>query len=155
MIARLLAAIDSFSKREKILFYVCASIFFVAAIVLALYVYFFQTEIRPDHGGIFSEGIVGQPSAINPVVSTFNEVDRDIIELTFASVLDLAQSHEMNETGTRWTVTLKDGLFWSDGEPISSEDIIFTVNLIQNREIASPLASSWKGVNVEDLGDGK
>lgn len=155
MIARLLAAIDSFSKKEKALFYFCASALFVSVLVLSLYIYFFETEIKPDHGGVFVEGLVGQPSAINPVVSTLNEIDRDIIELSFASVLDLAKDYEISEDKNRWVVTLKDGLFWSDGEPLTSADIIFTVNLIQNREIASPLISSWKGIELEDLGNGK
>lgn len=42
----------------------------------------------------------------------------------------MAKSVEIDESGTVYTVTLRKGLKWSDGEPITSEDVVFTWNKI-------------------------
>lgn len=49
------------------------------------------------------------------------------IDDTFTSIgLDLAEQYEIGENGTKYTITLKEGLYWSDGEEIKIEDILFT-----------------------------
>lgn len=42
----------------------------------------------------------------------------------------LATGHEWNEDGTQLTITTREGVEWSDGEPFSAEDVAFTFNLI-------------------------
>jgi peptide/nickel transport system substrate-binding protein len=39
----------------------------------------------------------------------------------------LAESLEASEDGMTWTVTLKDGIEFSDGTPLTSEDVVFTI----------------------------
>jgi ABC-type transport system substrate-binding protein len=46
-------------------------------------------------------------------------------------------------------VKLKDNIFWEDGERITTDDVLFTISLIQNPETKSPLRNSWLGVEVE------
>ena len=43
----------------------------------------------------------------------------------------LAESSAANETLDEWTVTLKDGTEWSDGQPLTSEDIVFTIEMLK------------------------
>ncbi|HEX5018856.1 MAG TPA: ABC transporter substrate-binding protein [Actinomycetes bacterium] len=45
----------------------------------------------------------------------------------------LAEGCEHNDDYTEWTCTLKDGLKWSDGEPLTAEDIRFTYQLIKDK----------------------
>ena len=45
-----------------------------------------------------------------------------------------------------WTVRLKDGLVWQDGQKLTADDVIFTVRSIQNKDADSPLYASWQGV---------
>lgn len=40
---------------------------------------------------------------------------------------DLADSYEMSEDGLTYTITMKDGLKWSDGEALTADDVIFSV----------------------------
>ncbi|WP_048130178.1 ABC transporter substrate-binding protein [Methanosarcina sp. WWM596] len=39
----------------------------------------------------------------------------------------LAESYEVSENNTCWTFYLKDDLYWSDGEPVTPEDIEFSI----------------------------
>src|SRR5699024_8039785 len=41
-------------------------------------------------------------------------------------VNDLATAYETNEDGTVWTVTLRDDVLFSDGEPLTSADVQYT-----------------------------
>jgi len=40
---------------------------------------------------------------------------------------DLAEKYEVSEDGLTYTITLKDGLKWSDGEALTPDDVIFSV----------------------------
>ncbi|HEU5227130.1 MAG TPA: ABC transporter substrate-binding protein, partial [Ktedonobacteraceae bacterium] len=57
--------------------------------------------------------------------------------LTFFNRMDstqtamLAQSYEMNSTATAVTFHLRQNVVWSDGQPFSSADVVFTLNLLK------------------------
>lgn len=53
----------------------------------------------------------------------------------------LAESFEANEALDEWTVTLRDGTEWSDGTPLTSEDVVFTIEML--KEYAPQL--NWSG----------
>jgi peptide/nickel transport system substrate-binding protein len=53
----------------------------------------------------------------------------------------LGESFEANETLDEWTVTLREGTEWSDGTPLTSEDVVFTINML--KEYAPQL--NWSG----------
>jgi peptide/nickel transport system substrate-binding protein len=42
-----------------------------------------------------------------------------------------------NETLDVWTLTLRDGVTWADGEAFNADDVVFTVNLLLNDETSS------------------
>lgn len=44
----------------------------------------------------------------------------------------LGESYEFNEDGTVLTVTLQQGVEWSDGEPVTAEDVAFSFNLVRD-----------------------
>jgi len=44
----------------------------------------------------------------------------------------LATAHEWNEDGTQLTITTRDGVSWSDGEPFTAADVAFTFNLVKD-----------------------
>jgi peptide/nickel transport system substrate-binding protein len=46
----------------------------------------------------------------------------------------LGTSMEANDTLDEWTLTLRDGVTWSDGEPFNAEDVVFTVNMLIDDE---------------------
>ena len=43
----------------------------------------------------------------------------------------LAESVEPNDDASQWTLTLRDGAVWSDGEALTADDVVFTVSMIQ------------------------
>jgi peptide/nickel transport system substrate-binding protein len=45
-------------------------------------------------------------------------------------------------------VHLKPNLSWQDGQPLTSADVVYTYQLIQNPDVQSPLQNGWQGVEV-------
>ena len=112
----------------------------------------------PAKGGTYVEAIPESPHNFNPILST-NDADRDVSRLIFSALLkynergevvpDLASNYDVSKDGKTYTVKLKSGITWHDGEPFSSEDVVFTINAVQNSEYASPLRNSWQGIKAE------
>ncbi len=140
--------LKSLSRTERKIFITAAVIFAVSASIWLVYLYYTNTVPTPIRGGAYTEGVVGQPVAINPLISSENEADRDLMALTFASLLDLAETTKIDDTKKIWTISLKPDLKWSDGEPLTSDDVVFTIGVLQDSE-----NRSWQGVSVERLSE--
>ena len=151
------------TKKEKIIFLSCLGCFLSSLIFLSFNFYFERTKIVPARGGSFIEGVVGQPRFINPVLAS-SDVDRDLVELTFAGLMryekdgrivpELIKNYQVSENGKIYEITLKDAL-WSDGQKITSDDVIFTIKTIQNPDFKSPEIVNWQGVKVEKISEKK
>ena len=46
----------------------------------------------------------------------------------FATIPGLAESWEASNGGKTYTYTLREGLKWSDGEPLTADDIVFSLH---------------------------
>ncbi len=113
-------------------------------------------------GGTYIEATNGRVSTLNPLFAT-TESEKVLSKLMFATLsaidysghvgLGLAASIIPDETGKAWTVTLKDGLKWSDGEPITLDDVLFTINLAKDPAVNSPYSSNFSGVTIERIND--
>lgn len=144
--------------KEKIWFGIFSVVILFSLSFLIGSFYRSQTKIIPVFGGIYVEALPESPHNFNPILST-NDADRDITRLIFSSLFkynergelapDLGSSYNVSKDGKTYTVKLKSGVIWHDGEPFSSEDVAFTINAAQNSEYASPLRTSWQGVKVE------
>jgi peptide/nickel transport system substrate-binding protein len=144
--------IKKLSKKERFIF-LGAIIIFTAT--CAIYGTLFIGRISytvADEGGTFREGAVGQPVFINPIMYV-TDVDRDISRLVFSSVYQVADSIERSEDGKTWNVRLKENVFWHDGERLTSDDIIFTLEVIQDPDSRSPLNASFQGVTAERVSE--
>ena len=53
----------------------------------------------------------------------------------------LLESVEANEDSTKFTLVLKEGLTWHDGEPITSDDIVFSMNTLLDESQAVPYST--------------
>ncbi|MFH1894880.1 MAG: ABC transporter substrate-binding protein [Patescibacteria group bacterium] len=117
-----------------------------------------QTAELPAFGGTYVEAMPESPHNLNPLLST-NDSDRDLSRLIFSSLLkynekgelapDLAASYAVSEDKKTYTIKLKEGISWHDGEPFNADDVIFTIIAVQNPEYNSPLKTSWQGVKAE------
>jgi len=118
----------------------------------------------PTTGGNFTEGVVGIPRFINPILST-SDTDRDLTALVYSGLLrplpderfelDLAESYSVSPDGRTYTVILKEDLHWHDGEPITARDVAFTISMAKSDIVRSPKQANWAGVTVETEGDHK
>ncbi|MDP3974763.1 MAG: ABC transporter substrate-binding protein [Candidatus Jorgensenbacteria bacterium] len=102
----------------------------------------------PVSGGVYREGIVGQPSIVNPLASA-NPTDQDLSALLFAPLKTFLASVERSKDATVYTLKLKENLLWDDGTALTSDDIVFTVGVAQEPGAESAFATALRGVSVE------
>jgi ABC-type transport system substrate-binding protein len=62
----------------------------------------------------------------------------------------LADSWEVSDDGLVWTFDLQDDLVWSDGEPFTADDVVFTFNLYANPASGSAVAGKLSTVEGFD-----
>jgi len=153
------------SKKERILLPLCAFLIILSGIFLLSSTYIKNTEVVAAKGGTFTEGILGSPRFINPLYSEGNDPDRDLVQLIFSGLLamrsdgsivpDLAKDFEIQEGGKLIDLNLREDVFWHDGEPFTSDDVVFTIQTIQDAKYKSPIRTNWIGVKVEKVSDHK
>ncbi|MBI2886678.1 MAG: peptide ABC transporter substrate-binding protein [Chloroflexi bacterium] len=133
--------------------------------VLGVLAYLLATDERPSRGGVYTEGIAGSPMALNPLLASFNDPDRDLTTLLFTGLTrlgpdgavqpDLAEEWKLSDDGRTYTFRLRKNARWHDGHPVSPEDVVYTFRLVQEKDLqASPdIAALWRKVRVEKAGD--
>ncbi|HVX47925.1 MAG TPA: ABC transporter substrate-binding protein [Candidatus Saccharimonadales bacterium] len=117
----------------------------------------YYQQLRPVPGGIYNEGMLGTFTNANPLYAA-SDVDTSISKLLFSGLFtydnhnklvgDLARSYSVDRTGTVYTVRLKPNLTWQDGQPLTSTDVLFTYQTIQDPDAQSPLRDSWQNITV-------
>ncbi len=100
---------------------------------------------------------MGRPSSVNPVTAR-TQADRDLVALLFRGlvrsgrdgrpVADLATGWTVEAKGARWTFRLRPDARWQDGVPVTSDDVVYTVRVLQDPSYAGPLAAGWQGVTA-------
>ncbi|MFC1651898.1 ABC transporter substrate-binding protein [Patescibacteria group bacterium] len=148
-------------RPDKIIITILLWVILISAMGLGLRFYFNHSHFVPRVGGSYSEGIVGSPKYINPLLCQTNDADRDLCALIFAGLTrydqnreiqgELARSWKIDKEKRSYTFTLKDNLFWQDGQPLTAEDVVFTVKLIQHPDYPGTLKTSWNNVEVEKV----
>ena len=121
------------------------------------------TKPVPAEGGVYTEGIVGEPMHINPILSQSTEADADIVQLVYSSLFSyddmgkirpsLAEGYELLEEGKKYVVKLRPGVKWHDGQNLTADDVLFTFRTIQDLSYRSPLRANWQGVEVSKEDD--
>lgn len=121
----------------------------------------FTTKV-PSTGGTLVEGIVGTPRFVNPVLA-INRADHDMAALIYSGLLkldekgdlvnDAAESIDVSEDGKIYHITLRKDVRFHNGLQLKARDVAYTIALIQNPELKSPLRGNWDGVKVEEVGD--
>jgi peptide/nickel transport system substrate-binding protein len=116
-------------------------------------------------GGIYTEALVGSFGRLNPLLDLNNPADRDIDRLLFSSLIkfdsrglpypDLAESWGVSADGTIYNLTLREGANWQDGTPVTSDDVLFTLDLLRSQYSAytSDVRSLWDGVQITRLNE--
>lgn len=148
------------NKKEKLLFGFFFLLFLIASIGLLITLDKKYSISLPYPGGSLKEGIVGNPSMINPLLA-ISDVDRDLVNLIYAGLMrsdgkgglkpELASHYEISEDGLIYTFWLREGLAWHDGMPLTADDVIFTIEATKNIGVRSPKRANWEGVEIEKI----
>lgn len=151
---------SSFSKKEWGVFVGLLLVLTLSTIVMLQAInQSFMVRV-PMRGGSMSIGIIGVPRFINPVLAS-SEADLDLAALIYSGLMrksadgtlipDLASHYEMSKDGLIYTFTLKDNIYFQDGNPVTVDDVMFTINKIKDPTIKSPRKADWDGVTVEKI----
>ncbi len=153
-------AISHFSKREYFVFLGLVIVLCLSTLVILENINkSFMVRVAMK-GGTITEGIVGTPRFINPVLA-FSDADQDLVSLIYSGLMrknsdgtltpDLALKYDMSKDGLTYTFTLRDNIYFHDGKPVTADDVVFTINEIKDPVIKSPKKGNWDGVNVEKI----
>jgi peptide/nickel transport system substrate-binding protein len=152
----------SMSFTEKLMVSFLALIFILSSVSALLI--FNQNFLKtvPTEGGKLIEATIGTPRFVNPLLAT-SQTDRDLTTLIYSGltrtdsngeiILDLVERFEISEDEKEYTFYLKENMKFHDGTPLTAEDVIFTVQKIQDPEIKSNKRSNWEGVSVSKIDD--
>ncbi len=112
----------------------------------------YSTSI-PGEGGTLREGIIGIPRFINPLLAN-SDADRDLTNMIYTGLLrqdgmgnlalSLAKRYTISDDGLMYTFYMHENARWSDGTPLSADDIIFTVSLVKDPNYRSPYRPNWE-----------
>jgi peptide/nickel transport system substrate-binding protein len=114
-------------------------------------------------GGVYTEALIGSMGRLNPMLDWNNPADRDINRLIFSGLIkfdshglpqpDLADSWAASADGTIYNFSIRTNAVWHDGEPVTSDDVIFTIELIKSSGSLLPqdIKDLWSQVEVKRL----
>lgn len=119
-----------------------------------------STTIVASAGGTLVEGDVGLPSTLDPLLAT-SQTEHDLAKLMFDGLVrvdgsgtpqpDLAEKWTVSPDGLTYTFTLRPNVTWQDGSPFTSQDVRFTIGLIQSANFPGneQMTQFWRPILVE------
>ncbi|MDP2655340.1 MAG: ABC transporter substrate-binding protein, partial [bacterium] len=157
VLERVRERVNTLSSGDRVLLYLFATLFGVASL-LGFYALEQSLLVEiPAYGGTLVEGEIGSPRFINPLLA-ISDADRDLSALTYSGLMGLsgtgelvpvlAENYELSSDGKTYTFILRENIKFSDGSPITADDVIFTVQKAQNPALKSPKYADWSGVRV-------
>ncbi len=120
------------------------------------------TNTAPASGGIYAEGTLGAINTLNPLFAS-SSIETSFADLVFSSLYkydksgslkkDLVEDLNISDDHKTYVVVLKSDVYWHDGEKLTAEDVLYTIGLIKNPAVGSPLRVNWLDVSVKAVGD--
>lgn len=111
-------------------------------------------------GGVYVEGMIGNISTLNPLLAA-SEPEQAVSRLLFSSLYnydvtgalhtDLAESMTVKDDKV-YTIKLRNAV-WHDGKKLTAEDVVYTINLIKNPQVRSPLRVNWLDISARAIDD--
>ena len=122
----------------------------------------YNKKFTNSFGGTLVNAMAGEPSNLIAMVAgdsassaiagnIFNSLIKYDENLNYAP--DLAESWKISNNQKTITFTLKKNLKWSDGLPLTSEDVLFTWKLITNPTTRTPYGSDYQLVKEASAPD--
>lgn len=113
------------------------------------------------YGGALVLALAGDPKTLNPLIAN-DSASNDLLRIpVFSSCMHfdrvkqvetyaLCEKYDKSGDGLTYTFTLREGLKWSDGHPITADDFAFSYQVITDKAIANSVKDLFKqGVDAE------
>lgn len=162
LLDRVIGFIESRPVSDRLLLKGTLLVFFISVGIYLFEVNNAHLVSVPQTGGSLTEGIVGTPRFINPLLAV-TTADKDMTKLIYQGLMkvgpegvlvpDMAESVTISPDGLIYTIVLRDNVYFHDGVEVTTDDIVFTIERAQNPSLKSPLLASWEGVVVERVSD--
>jgi peptide/nickel transport system substrate-binding protein len=149
------------NTRERRLF-AGALIVFVIAIVTTIWGIVQPHLIPvPASGGKVVEAVIGTAKYPNPLYASTNDPDQDLVSLVYAGLFkrtngsnilpDIVERFEWSKDAKQLTLTLRTDVRFHDGTPLTSDDVVFTLNAAKDPTWRSTVQGGLRGVAVSAL----
>ncbi len=116
----------------------------------------------PTSGGTLVEGMIGMPRFVNPALA-ITRADQDTAALIYAGLMkidangnlvpNIAESISISEDGLTYNIKVRKDQSFHDDTPLTAKDVIFTLELVKNPELRSPLRGNWNEVTIEPINE--
>jgi len=119
------------------------------------------------YGGTLVVAQLGDPRTFNPIVAQETS-STDVLRPMFDGLLEqnyisgelepaLAETWTVSVDGRAWTFTLREGVQWSDGSPLTIDDVLFTLDAVftdgVQTALRDPLMIDGKSIRYRKLDD--
>jgi peptide/nickel transport system substrate-binding protein len=119
--------------------------------------------VAPLSGGVYTEALIGSLGRLNPLLDAYNQADHDVNRLIYSRMIefdhrglpqgDLVESWGISVDGKTYSFSIRENAYWHDGEPVLSDDIVFTIEMMRDEQSPLPedLRNFWGQVEVYAL----
>lgn len=135
----------------------------VLIIAVAVQMVWYQSgykQTAPLAGGVYAEATLGPIKTLNPLYAQ-SMAERSVAKLVFSSLLDYdTTAHLRNDTlasmkispdRKSYTVNLRQDVKWHDGQTMTADDVVYTVELMKDPDVRAVMRSSWLDVRVQKI----
>jgi peptide/nickel transport system substrate-binding protein len=147
---------------EKRILMIFTIIFLIFLGLFVRKIYYQNTIPGPVAGGKITVAEVGDPSSLNPIFAKTPQ-DLDVTNLVFSGLFyfdtkgnlqpDLVSSWEVSSDNKSYTFHLLKNAKWQDGNPVTSDDFIFTASTISDQNYNGPLKGLFSNVIFQRIDD--
>lgn len=110
-----------------------------------------DTETTAAQGGNITIAVTADPQNINPLF-VVDQTSFDMMQSLYSPFFEivngemfygngLCESVESNDDASEFTLKLKEGMTWHDGEPITADDVVFTMEVLVDESQNVPYSS--------------
>ena len=145
------------ARTRSMVFVLVPVVLVLFGLVLGLAASFAESPSPAADGGkvILKVGSVGDPDSLNPFVG-YDGMSYEVWMLNYDFVIGynpadggaapaLAESWSVSPDGKTWTLKIRQGATWQDGEPVTARDVAFSYNYIVEKDLAA-YSSYTKGI---------
>ncbi len=119
-------------------------------------------RVMPAEQATYTEGLAGRVQFLNPLLWE-TDAEHDLVTLIFSGLTrtdaqgqiipDLADSWTVMDQGLTYVFTLRENAKWHDGTPVTADDVVYTISLLQDKtsDLLPEQSLLWRTATVDKL----